>query len=77
LYAEAEDPDRPRVNFDECSVELHADARPPEPPAPGRPARVDYEYVRNGTANLFVIVDPTGGTSAPRRGGPRPTSRPR
>lgn len=61
LYAEADDPDRPRVNFDECSVELHADARPPEPPTPGRPARVDYEYVRNGTANLFVIVDPTAG----------------
>jgi len=61
LYAEADDPDRPRVNFDECSVELHADARPPEPPAPGRPARVDYEYVRNGTANLFVVVDPTAG----------------
>ena len=61
LYAEADDPRRPRVNFDECSVELHADARPPEPPAPGRPARVDYEYVRNGTANLFVVVDPTAG----------------
>lgn len=61
LYAEADDPRRPRVNFDECSVELHADARPPEPPAPGRPGRVDYEYVRNGTANLFVVVDPTAG----------------
>lgn len=61
LYAEADDPRRPRVNFDECSVELHADARPPEPPAPGRPARVDYEYVRNGTANLFVVVDPSAG----------------
>lgn len=61
LYAEADDPRRPRVNFDECSVELHADARPPEPLAPGRPARYDYEYVRNGTANLFVVVDPTGG----------------
>ncbi len=61
LYAEADDPKRPRVNFDECSVELHADARPPEPARPGRPARVDYEYVRNGTANLFVVVDPTAG----------------
>ena len=61
LYAEADDPDRPRANFDECSVELHADARPPEPAAPGRPARIDYEYVRNGTANLFVIVNPTTG----------------
>ena len=61
VYAEADDPRRPRVNFDECSVELHADARPPEPAAPGRPARVDYEYVGNGTANLFVVVDPTAG----------------
>ncbi len=61
LYAEADDPRRPRVNFDECSVELHADARPPEPPAQGRPARVDYESVRNGTANLFVVVDPATG----------------
>ena len=61
LYAEADAPDRPRVNFDECSVEMRTDARPPEPAAPGRPARVDYEYVRNGTANLFVIVDPTAG----------------
>ena len=61
LYAEADDPRRPRVNFDECSVELHADAQPPVPPAPGRPARIDYEYVRNGTANLFVIIDPAAG----------------
>ncbi len=61
LYAEADAPDRPRVNFDECSVELHKDARPPLPPAPGRPARVDYEYVRNGTANLFILVDPNAG----------------
>ena len=61
LYAEADDPKRPRVNFDECSVELHGEAREPEPPAPGRPARVDYEYVRNGTANLFIVVDPHAG----------------
>lgn len=61
LYAEADDPKRPRVNFDECSVELHKDVRPPEPAGPGRPARVDYEYERNGTANLFVVVDPHAG----------------
>jgi len=61
VYAEPDDPGRPRVNFDECSVELHADARPPEPAAPGRPARHDYEYVRNGTANLFVLIDPSAG----------------
>ena len=61
LYAEADDPKRPRVNFDECSVELHKDSRPPEPVGPGRPARIDYEYERNGTANLFVVVDPHAG----------------
>lgn len=61
VYAEADDPKRPRVNFDECSVELHKDVRPPEPAAPGRPARVDYEYERNGTADLFVVVDPNAG----------------
>ncbi len=61
LYAEADDPKRPRVNFDECSVELHKDVRAPEPAAPGRPARVDYEYERNGTANLFVVIDPHAG----------------
>jgi transposase len=61
LYAEADDPKRPRVNFDGCSVELHKDVRTPEPAAPGRPARVDYEYERNGTANLFVVVDPHAG----------------
>ena len=61
LYVEADDPARTRVNFDECAVELHADARPPEPPAPGRPARIDSEYIRNGTAKLFVVVEPAGG----------------
>lgn len=61
LYAEPDDPTQPRVNFDECSVELHKEVRPPEPAGPGRPARIDYEYERNGTANLFVVVDPTAG----------------
>ena len=31
------------------------------PPAPGSPARQDYEYTRHGTANLFVIVEPLAG----------------
>lgn len=61
LYAEVDDPKRPRVNFDECSIELHAHARDPLPLAPGRPERFDYEYVRNGTANVFMIVDPNAG----------------
>ena len=73
VYAEADDPKRPRVNSDECSVELHADAQGPLPIAPGQPARVDYEYVRNGTADPFLIVDPDAGrrhvTVAGRRTG--------
>jgi len=64
VYAEADDPRRPRVNFDECSAAPHADARPPAPAAPGRPARIDCGYARTGTANLVVVVvvvDPTAG----------------
>ena len=57
----ADHPRRPRVDFDECSVEPHADTRPPEPAAPGRPARIDHEYVRNGTASLFVVAEPAAG----------------
>ena len=34
---------------------------------PGKPERVDYEYERNGTANLFLVTQPLGGL-APRRG---------
>ena len=61
LYAEADDPKRPRVNSDESSAESHEDIRPPEPAAPGRPARIDYGYERDGTGNPFVVVDPHAG----------------
>src|SRR5262249_17943393 len=45
----------------EKPVVLHADVQPPVPVAPGRPARVDYEYERRGTRNLFVVVEPLAG----------------
>ena len=61
LYAEPHDPKRPVVGFDECSKELHGHVADPEPAAPGRPAREDYEYARHGTANLFVVVEPLAG----------------
>ena len=61
LYAEPYDAARPVVCFDEASKELHAEVRPPEPAAPGRPARRDHEYARRGTANLFVAVEPLAG----------------
>jgi hypothetical protein len=61
LYAEPLDPARPVVCFDEASKELRGDVAPPVPPAPGVPAKQDYEYTRHGTANLFVIVEPLAG----------------
>jgi len=61
LYAEEFDPLRPQVCLDEKSVTLHADISPPLPARPGTPARSDYEYVRCGTANLFVCIEPLRG----------------
>jgi DDE superfamily endonuclease len=61
LYAEPYDPARPVVGFDEASKELRGDVAEPVPPAPGSPAKQDYEYTRHGTANLFVIVEPLAG----------------
>ena len=57
LYAEAPDPKRPVVCFDESPVQLIGEARQPIPAERGRLARYDYEYSRNGTVNLFVILD--------------------
>jgi transposase len=51
-------PDRPVVGVDEAGVQLVEEVRAPVPAAPGQPARVDYEYKRNGTANLFVACQP-------------------
>jgi transposase len=57
LYAEPPDPQRPVVCFDETPRQLIGETRVPVRAAPGQPARVDYEYVRNGTANVFMVVD--------------------
>lgn len=61
LYAQPYNPVRPVVCLDEKSVTLHADVSPPLPVRPGTPARSDYEYVRCGTANLFVCIEPLRG----------------
>jgi hypothetical protein len=58
LYAEAPDPQRPRVCFDEATKQLVAEVREPLPPLPGQPARYDYEYKRNGVSNLFLFYSP-------------------
>ena len=57
LYAEAPDPKRPVVCFDESPTQLVGEVRQPIPAQPGQPERYDCEYRRNGTANLFVFLD--------------------
>lgn len=57
LYAESPNRRRPVVCFDETPVQLIGETRIPVAAAPGRPRRIDYEYRRNGTANLFVFLD--------------------
>ena len=60
-YQRPRDPDRPLVCLDETSKQLIAETHAPIPPKPGRPARHDYEYERNGVANLFMIFAPLEG----------------
>lgn len=61
VYQRPYDPKRPQVCLDEASKQLIGETRTPVLCAPGRPARVDYEYVRNGTANLFMVFEPLAG----------------
>ena len=60
-YAEPYDPEYPVVCFDEKSYQLLEHSVDPLPPAPGHPARVDYEYKRCGTVNLFIAFEPLTG----------------
>jgi hypothetical protein len=61
LYAQPYDAQRPVVCFDELPYQLVQDVVVPQPVAPGRPAREDYEYERRGTCNLFVAFQPLQG----------------
>ncbi len=61
VYTRPRDPDRPLVCLDETSKQLIAETRMPIPMKAGRPARCDYEYERNGTANLFMMFAPLEG----------------
>jgi hypothetical protein len=61
VYTRPHDPDRPLVCLDETSKQLLAETRATMPMRPGRPARRDYEYERNGTANLFMLFAPLEG----------------
>jgi hypothetical protein len=61
VYTRPYDPARPVVCLDETSRQLLAEVRPPLPAAPGRPARVDPEYAREGVVNLFLVSEPLRG----------------
>ena len=58
VYHRPYDERRPLVALDEASKQLVGEVVQPLPPQPGQPERFDYEYVRNGTANLFMISEP-------------------
>jgi hypothetical protein len=60
-YAKPNDPKQPRVCFDEMSKQLVREIVPVQPVGPGQAARYDYEYERNGVANLFLIFQPLAG----------------
>jgi hypothetical protein len=61
VYHRPHDPACPVVCVDETSKQLIVETRKPIPAKPGRPARDDYEYERNGTANLFMMFAPLEG----------------
>lgn len=61
LYAKPYDAAEPVVCFDEKSVQLLGEVREPLPASASHPARHDYEYVRGGTANLLVALEPLAG----------------
>ena len=61
VYTRPHDPERVLVCLDETSKQLIAETRVPIPMKPGRAARIDYEYERNGTANLFMLFAPLEG----------------
>jgi len=58
VYKRPYDPKRPNVCLDETSKQLIGETRTPVPTSPGQPARYDYEYKRNGVANLFMMFEP-------------------
>jgi hypothetical protein len=64
VYHRPYDEDRPLVCLDEASKQLIGEVIEPIPAEPGQPERFDYEYTRNGTANLFMISEPLLGWRA-------------
>lgn len=61
VYHRPYDPARPLICLDEASKQLVGEVVQPLPPELGQPERFDYEYVRNGTVNLFMLSEPLAG----------------
>jgi hypothetical protein len=61
LYKLPYDPRFPLVCMDESPKQLLRETRLPLDPAPGRPARHDYEYERCGVCNIFMACEPLAG----------------
>lgn len=61
LYERPYNPKEPLICFDEKSKQLLAHSRKPLPMKPGMPERVDSEYIRKGTVNIFMMVEPKAG----------------
>lgn len=61
LYQEPYDSKSPVLGVDEKPKQLIEDSRKPIPMQPAKPEKYDYEYIRNGKANIFVAVEPKHG----------------
>ena len=61
VYTRPYDPRRPTVCLDETSKQLVGEVQAPLPAMPGYPARYDHHYVRNGVANVFMMLEPLTG----------------
>lgn len=61
LYCLPYNPEKPVVCMDEQPVQLLKEVRLPLPARPGQPVRYDYEYERNGTADIFLFTEPLHG----------------
>ncbi len=61
VYHRPYDPKIPMVCMDELNKQLVKEMRAPLPAEPGKPQRIDYQYSRNGTANIFMLFEPLAG----------------
>jgi hypothetical protein len=61
VYKRPYDPDFPLVCMDETTKQLTKEVKKSHRIEPGKPARYDYEYIRNGVSNVFMFFEPFGG----------------